>query len=130
MSNSQFNKFINYFGGNSKILDCTFKKEDNLESALINLKNNAEKSVREGIKQLILTDKNITKDKLPIPMLLCIGAINSHLTNLGLRGYVSINVQTGDALDTHSFATLIGVGATTVNPVSYTHLTLPTKRIV
>ena len=33
-----------------------------------------------------------------------------------LRGYVSINVQTGDALDTHSFATLIGVGATTVNP--------------
>ena len=35
---------------------------------------------------------------------------------LGLRGYVSINVQTGDALDTHSFATLIGVGATTVNP--------------
>ena len=116
LSNSQFNKFINYFGGNSKILDCTFKKEDNLEYALINLKNNAEKSVREGIKQLILTDKNITKDKLPIPMLLCIGAINSHLTNLGLRGYVSINVQTGDALDTHSFATLIGVGATTVNP--------------
>ena len=33
-----------------------------------------------------------------------------------LRGYVSINVQTGEALDTHSFATLIGVGATTVNP--------------
>jgi len=116
LSNSQFNKFINYFGDNSKTIDCTFKQEDNLESALINLKKNAEKSVREGIKQLILTDKNITKDKLPIPMLLCIGAINSHLTNLGLRGYVSINVQTGDALDTHSFATLIGVGATTVNP--------------
>ena len=33
-----------------------------------------------------------------------------------LRGYVSINAQTGEALDTHSFATLIGVGATTVNP--------------
>ena len=33
-----------------------------------------------------------------------------------LRGYVSINAQSGEALDTHSFATLIGVGATTVNP--------------
>ena len=33
-----------------------------------------------------------------------------------LRGYASINAQTGEALDTHSFATLIGVGATTVNP--------------
>ena len=51
-----------------------------------------------------------------MPMLLCIGAINTHLIKLGLRGYASINVQTGDALDTHSFATLIGVGATTVNP--------------
>ena len=54
--------------------------------------------------------------RLPMPMLLCIGAINTHLIKHGLRGYVSINVQTGDALDTHSFATLIGVGATTVNP--------------
>ena len=33
-----------------------------------------------------------------------------------LRGYASIIVQSGEALDTHSFATLIGVGATTVNP--------------
>ena len=43
-------------------------------------------------------------------------AINSFLIEKKLRGYVSINVQSGEALDTHSFATLIGVGATTVNP--------------
>ena len=49
-------------------------------------------------------------------MLLCVGAINTFLIQKKLRGYVSINVQSGDALDTHSFATLIGVGATTVNP--------------
>ena len=49
-------------------------------------------------------------------MLLCIGAVHTHLIKLKLRGYVSINAQTGEALDTHSFATLIGVGATTVNP--------------
>ena len=53
---------------------------------------------------------------MPIPMLLCVGAINSHLIELKLRGYISINVQTGEALDTHSFATLLGVGATTINP--------------
>jgi glutamate synthase (NADPH/NADH) large chain len=48
--------------------------------------------------------------------LLCVGAINTFLIQKKLRGYVSINVQSGEALDTHSFATLIGVGATTVNP--------------
>ncbi len=116
LSNSQFEKFLNYFGENYKILDCTFGLEDNLENSLNNLKHQVEQLVREGIKQVVLTDKHVSKEKLPIPMLLCIGAINTHLINLGLRGYVSINVQTGDALDTHSFATLIGVGATTVNP--------------
>ena len=35
---------------------------------------------------------------------------------MGLRGYCSINVESSDILDTHSFAVLIGVGATTVNP--------------
>ena len=49
-------------------------------------------------------------------MLLCVGAINTHLIKNKLRGYVSIHVQTGEALDTHSFATLLGVGATTINP--------------
>ena len=48
-------------------------------------------------------------------MLLCVGSINTFLIKKKLRGYVSINVQSGEAMDTHSFATLIGVGATTVN---------------
>ena len=116
LSNTQFNKFIKYFGENYKILNCIFDKDQTLENAIERLRNEAEKAVREGITQIILSDKNISELKLPMPMLLCIGAINTHLIKLGLRGYVSINVQTGDALDTHSFATLIGVGATTVNP--------------
>ena len=116
LSNNQFEKFVKYFGDNYRILNCIFDKEETLESSINKLKRDAEKAVREGVTQLILSDKNISETKLPMPMLLCIGAINTHLIKLGLRGYVSINVQTGDALDTHSFATLIGVGATTVNP--------------
>ncbi len=116
LSNAQFEKFLNFFGNNNKVLDCTFSKDDDLETSINLLKVKSEQAVREGIKQIILSDKNISENRMPMPMLLCIGAINTHLVKLGLRGYVSINVQTGDALDTHSFATLIGVGATTVNP--------------
>ncbi len=116
LSNAQFEKFLKFFGNNNKVLDCTFSKDDDLEISINLLKVKSEQAVREGIKQIILSDKNISEDRMPMPMLLCIGAINTHLVKLGLRGYVSINVQTGDALDTHSFATLIGVGATTVNP--------------
>ena len=49
-------------------------------------------------------------------MALSVGAVNSHLVNMGLRGYCSLNIETSETLDTHSFAVLIGVGATTINP--------------
>ena len=49
-------------------------------------------------------------------MILAVGAVHSHLVKQSLRGYASINVQTAEAMDTHSFAVLIGVGATTINP--------------
>ena len=76
----------------------------------------AEIAVREGYKHLILSDKKISENRAAIPMILAFGAINSKLVNLGIRGFASINVQTGEALDTHSFAVLLGIGATTINP--------------
>ncbi len=116
LSNSQFNNFLNYFDNNYKIIECLFSKEENLEDSINRIRKEAEIAVRQGITQLVLSDKNVSEDMLPIPMLLCVGAINTHLIRQKLRGYVSINIQTGEAFDTHSFATLIGVGATTINP--------------
>ena len=116
LSNSQFNKFINFFGKNSINIDCTFSQDENLANAIKRIQKEAEIAVRQGVTQLILSDKDLSAKKLPMPMLLCVGAINTFLIEKKLRGYVSINVQSGEALDTHSFATLIGVGATTVNP--------------
>ena len=116
LSNSQFNKFINFFGTNSSTIDCAFSKEENLSVAIDRIQKQSEIAVRQGVTQLILSDKSLSKEQLPIPMLLCVGAINTFLITKKLRGYVSINVQSGEAMDTHSFATLIGVGATTVNP--------------
>ena len=116
LSNSQFEKFLNLFKKNIKILDCTFNIKESLKVRLDDLRLDAETAVREGAKHLILSDKSINEERAPIPMALAIGAINSRLVNMGIRGFASINVQTSEVLDTHSFAVLIGVGATTVNP--------------
>ncbi len=116
LSNSQFEKFLNFFGKNYQIIDCTFEHNDNLKCSLDRILKESEIAVRKGITQLVLSDKNVSEKKLAIPMLLSVGAINKNLIKNKLRGYVSLNVQTGEALDTHSFATLIGVGATTINP--------------
>ncbi len=116
LSNSQFLKFNNFFKKKIKLIDCTFKKDESLDFVLERIRKDSEIAVRQGSTQIILSDKNISDDRLPVPMLLAVGAVNTYLIKHKLRGYVSINVQSGEAMDTHSFATLIGVGATTVNP--------------
>jgi len=116
LSNSQFEKFSEFFKKKIKILDCTFKITENLKERLDQLRSEAEVAVREGAKHLILSDININEKKATIPTILATGAINSKLIELGIRGFTSINIQTGEVLDTHSFAVLLGVGATTINP--------------
>ena len=116
LSNSQFEKFTTFFKNTFKVLDCTFDVQMSLKKRLEQLSSEAEIAVREGYKHLILSDKKISEKKAAIPMILAFGAINSKLTSLGIRGFVSINIQTGEVLDTHSFAVLLGIGATTVNP--------------
>jgi len=116
LSNAQFKKFTDFFKDNIRFLNSTFDINKNLKNRLDELRTEAEIAVREGTRHLILSDKEVSKTKASIPMSLAIGAINSHLTNLGLRGFASINVQTSEVLDTHSFAILLGVGATTINP--------------
>jgi len=115
LSNVQFEKFSAFFKKSIRVLDCTFDIKKNLKKRLDELRSEAEVSVREGGKHLILSDKTVNENKAPIPMALAIGAVNSRLVDLGIRGFASINVQTGEVLDTHSFAVLLGVGATTIN---------------
>ena len=116
LTNSQFKKFKKFFSKKIKVIDCTFDTSTSLKERIETIREEAETSVREGSTCLILSDKNITNQRACIPSILTVGAVHSHLVKLGLRGYCSLNVECSDALDTHSFAILIGVGATTVNP--------------
>ena len=116
LSNLQFEKFLDYFKKSTKMLDCTFNTEESLKQRIDELRSEAEIAVREGVKHLVLSDKGISEKRHSIPMALTIGAINSKLVDLEIRGFASINVQTSEVLDTHSFAVLLGVGATTINP--------------
>ncbi|MFX8856551.1 glutamate synthase central domain-containing protein, partial [Acinetobacter baumannii] len=68
-----------------------------------------------GRGQIVLTDENSGPDRVALPMVLATGGVHSHLVGRGLRSYVSIIVRSAEALDTHGFAVLVGVGATAVN---------------
>ena len=127
LTNSHLKIFKTMFSKKIRIIDCTFNIKDSLRTRLEQIREEAEIAVRGGTNHLILSDINLSEERTIVPMILAVGAVHSNLVKLSLRGYASINVQTAEAMDTHSFAVLIGVGAGTV---SYRHLTLPTILIV
>ena len=116
LTNSQFKKFKKVFSKKIKVIDCTFDVSSSLRDRIEKIREECETAIREGSTAIILSDKNISTSKASIPSTLSVGAVHSHLVKHGLRGYCSLNVECSDALDTHSFAVLIGVGATTINP--------------
>ena len=79
------------------------------------IRREAEDAVRGGAVHLVLSDENTSSERAPVPMILAAGGVHSHLVNQKLRTFTSINVRSGECLDVHYFAVLIGVGATTVN---------------
>jgi glutamate synthase (NADPH/NADH) large chain len=108
----------NYMAESAVEIDCTFSPADGeqaLRAAMHRIQSEAENAVREGAVHLTLTDRHIAPDRVPIPMILATGGVHSHLVRESLRTFTSINVRSAECLDTHYFAVLIGVGATTVN---------------
>ena len=107
-----------HFGTSSATIDCTFavgSGADGLREAIARVRLESEQAIREGRSELFLTDEDIGETRVAIPMILAAAAVHTHLVRKGLRSYASVNVRSAECLDTHYYAVLIGVGATTVN---------------
>ena len=106
-----------HFGTNQRTIDCTFEAgpDGRIRPALERIRQEAEEAVRGGCEALILSDEAVGPDRAPIPMILATGAVHSHLVRQGLRSFSYLIVRSGECLDPHYFAVLIGVGATAVN---------------
>ena len=99
-------------------VDCTFavaEGEAGLRAGIERIRREAEEGVRAGCAHVVLTDEGQDAARAPIPMILATGAVHTHLVRQSLRTFTSLNVRTAECMDTHYFAVLIGVGATTIN---------------
>jgi len=102
-------------------IDCTLWVDDEaceahaLRDRLHEIRLEAEDAVRRGSGHLVLTDEHVSASRAGLPMILATAAVQSHLVGEGLRSYTSLNVRTAETMHPHSFAVLIGSGATTVN---------------
>src|SRR5687767_4365992 len=119
--NSDLEKFkhLQDQGFESGIIQCVFKADGHpgrLEESLDRICAEAEKAVRAGKKILILSDRKISDEFAPIPSLLSVGAVHQYLVGKRIRTQAGLVVEAGDAWEVHHFATIVGYGASAVNP--------------
>ncbi|WP_375243934.1 glutamate synthase large subunit [Sphingomonas parapaucimobilis] len=118
LTGADWHRLKAHFGRSAAEIDCTFEADggpDRLRAAIQRIRNQAEQAVREGRSELFLTDEHVSEGRVAIAGVLAAAAVHTHLVRRGLRSYASINVRSAECLDTHYYAVLIGVGATTVN---------------
>ena len=104
------------FGDKHMFIDLNIDASLSLPDALDQICAQAEEAVRNGSLILLLSDRYLVRDKLPVHALLATGAVHNHLVRKELRCDANIIVETGVARDAHHFACLIGYGATAVYP--------------
>ncbi|OYD21255.1 glutamate synthase large subunit [Oceanimonas baumannii] len=98
------------------VLDLNFNPAEGLKSALERLCEEATTAVRDGAVLLVLSDRAIRQDKLPIPAAMAVGAVQRTLVEANLRCDSNIIVETASTRDPHQFAVLLGFGATAIYP--------------
>ncbi|MCC5937536.1 MAG: glutamate synthase large subunit [Lunatimonas sp.] len=91
-------------------------KPGRLLEALDKICNEAEEAIKNGKNILIISDRECCTDTAPIPSLLAVGAVHHHLVNQKIRTKAGIVAEAGDIRETHHFATVIGYGASAINP--------------
>ena len=87
-----------------------------LERRLTEIFHEVDAMIRQGKRFIVLSDRESTADKAPIPSLLLTSAVQHHLVRTKARSMVSLIVETGDVREVHHVALLIGYGAAAINP--------------
>jgi len=106
-------------GYRSCVIPMTFSAADGekgLEKALTALCAEAEARVDAGYTMLILSDREVSKKRAPIPALLTTSALHHHLTGVKKRHLTALVLETAEAREVMHFATLMGFGASAINP--------------
>ncbi len=119
LSEGKFHTLMNLDSDTLRVarLDGTFDPETgDLRAAVQAVCSSAEAAIREGATVLVLSDRNIADNRLPIHSLLVTGAVHHHLIRTGLRADANLIIETASARDSHQFACLLGFGATAVYP--------------
>ncbi|MCD7761720.1 MAG: glutamate synthase large subunit [Lachnospiraceae bacterium] len=97
-------------------VSITYYKNTGLEKAIDHLFLEVDRAFHDGANILILSDKGVDEFRVPIPSLLATSAVNQYLVNTKRKTSIAVILETGEPREVHHFATLLGYGASAINP--------------
>ncbi len=98
------------------VIELNYPADFGLQQAVNDICDRAIAEVKSGKTIIILSDRNIAKNTVPVHAALATGALHHRLIAEGERCNANIVVQTGTTRDPHHFAVLLGYGATAIYP--------------
>ncbi len=93
-----------------------YYKSTSLEKALDHLMNQVDRAYRDGVNYIILSDRGVDENHVAIPSLLAVSAVAKYLVRTKKRSAVALILETAEPREVHHFATLLGYGASAINP--------------
>ncbi|MFC7244835.1 glutamate synthase large subunit [Catellatospora aurea] len=87
-----------------------------LRARLTEIRRHVSEAIEDGVRILVLSDRDSTADLAPIPSLLLTAAVHQHLVREQTRTQVALVVESGDCREVHHAAVLVGFGAAAINP--------------
>ncbi|MCC7076246.1 MAG: glutamate synthase subunit alpha [Acidimicrobiia bacterium] len=103
----------------SIVIDTVFDARDGahgLRASVERIAEHTEAAAVNGAVIIVLRDRVVADDDVPVPMLLAVGAAQHRLVAAGRRSNVAIVCDTDEVRDTHHLATLLGYGADLICP--------------
>lgn len=97
-------------------ISITYYKNTSLEKAIERLYLEVDRAHKDGAKILVLTDRDIDENRVPIPSLLAVSAVHQHLVRTKKRTSLALILESGEPREVHHFATLLGYGASAICP--------------
>ena len=99
-----------------EVVPITYYKNTSLEKAIERLFLEVDRAHREGANIIILSDRDIDENHVPIPSLLAVSALQQHLVKTKKRTAMALILESGEPREVHHFAALLGYGACAINP--------------
>jgi glutamate synthase (NADPH/NADH) large chain len=112
-------KGMDHRGWKSKVIDITWPKsegEEGMVRALDRVCDEVEKAIEDGYALVILSDRAMSAERVPMSSLIACGGVHHHLVRKAKRTRIGIVLETGEAREVHHFCLLVGYGCDAINP--------------